>query len=362
MFRLIATLVLGLAYTSVGQASEPIRAWQGGRTVVQTKHLIPAMKGGEGYGDKYTFNADFGERGDMYFSLTITNLGFGDHKMEAKGRVTLGGQTFRWKKKLDDDEWSSQSGKLNIKAGPASLSGTPERLVFTAKSGSDSMNLVFTPIAKAWRPRNGRVLFGKERKVSDYTIFPLSKVAGQVTVGGSESEVDGTGFGTRSWSEIAVYEQARWTLEFRGISGDMTFYMRELSPTSTYERSRIAYVLFTKGDQVVFESFDYAFNPTKLFTDKQHENGYRVPESFTITGKDAGDPSRLMRGKFEKKRLRHRSDELKNMNSALRMVVSRFSQPVTYSYETDFLVEVKHADGVERISGVGRYDMSHLSK
>ena len=56
------------------------------------------------------------------------------------------------------------------------------------------------------------------------------------------------------------------------------------------------------------------------------------------------------------------TDELDQMNAALRMIVRRFSKPVSYSYETDFLVEVKHGAGVEQISGTGRYEMTHLNR
>lgn len=360
--RIILLCIVGLLYATSAQSAESVQSWQGRRMAVETKHLIPALKGGEGYGDKYTFNADFGERGSMYVSLTIANLGFGDHKMEAKGRLTLDGKTFRWKKKLDDDEWSNTSGRLNVKAGPVTMSGTPDRLVFEVTSGSNSMQMVFTPIAQPWRPGNGRVVYGSDRKVSDYTVFPLCKVVGSVTMDGVAAEVSGTGYGTRSWSELAIYEQARWTLEFRGISGDRTVYIRELSPSADYERTRVAYLLITKGKEILFESFDYTFSPTSIFTDTQHENGYRVPESFTIVAKDTNDASRLMRGKFTKKRLRKRSDELSRMNTALRMIVRRFSKPVSYSYDMDFAVEVKHGAGIEQISGTGRYGVTHLNR
>lgn len=360
--RIGLLIIIGLLYTTAVQSAEPVQSWQGRRATVQTQHLLPALKGGEGYGDKYTFNAEFGARGSLYVSLTIANLGFGDHKMEAKGRLTLDGKTFRWNKKLDDDEWSSAKGRLNIQAGPVTLSGTPERLTFDVKSGSNELQMVFTPIAQPWRPGSGRVVYGSERKVSDYTVFPLCKVQGTVTMEGARQELSGIGYGTRSWSELAIYEQARWTLEFRGISEDRTVYLRELSPSADYARTRIAYLLVTKGSEILFESFDYTFTPTSIFSDSRHENGYRVPESFTIVAKDVSDPARLMRGKFTKKRLRKRTDELTRMNAALRMIVRRFSKPVSYAYETDFLVEVKHTDGVEQISGTGRYEVTHLNR
>ncbi|MCA9538791.1 MAG: hypothetical protein KC620_07880 [Myxococcales bacterium] len=359
---LAALAALALALTATAQAAEPVRAWQGARTVVKDKHLIPAMKDGEGYGDKYTFNADFGDRGSFYFSLTISNLGLGDHKMEAKGRLSVDGKEMRWDKDLDEDDWSYAKDKLLIKAGPATLSGTPDALRFQVDAGGNALDFTFTPIARAWRPRNGQVQFGKDRKVSDYTVFPLMTAKGKFKIGGDWQEIEGRGYGTRSWSEMAVYEQSRWALDMRGIEGDTTVYMREIGTTDEYGAIRVPYLLITKGDQVLVESFDYQFKPTEMMTDDKHENAYRVPEGFTLAGKDAEAKDVQFRGKVTKKKLLARKDPLGEMNAALRAVAERYSKPVRYEYEVDYLIEVKTANGVERIGGTGRYEVYHLNK
>jgi len=360
-FVFFALTVSVLSNAALAQA--PVRAWQGNRTVVKAHHLVPAIKDGEGYGEKYTFNGEFGDRGSFYFSLAISNLGFGDRKMEAKGRLTIDGQSIRWKKKLDADEWSFTKAPFSIKAGPATLSGTPKRLVMTAAVGKQRVEAVMTPIARPWRPRNGRVLFGTERKVSDFTVFPLTQVEVKYNLGdGQEKTVSGRGHGTRSWSEIAVYEQSRSSLEFRGITDNKTIYIREIFPAREYAQNRVAYVLITKGSEILIESFDFELKPTDMYTDNAHPNQYRVPVSFDLVGKDAEDPNRLFRGRVTKKRLRSRDDILKSMNAVVRMVAKRYSQPVSYSYESDFLIQVKNGDQVDSLSGVGRYGVYHWKK
>ena len=361
-FMFISLLVSLVASTTM--AREPVRAWQGSRSVVKAHHLVPKVKSGEGYGEKYTFNADFGERGSFYFSLAITNLGFGDRKMEAKGRLTVDGESFRWKKKLDSDEWSfTKAPNFSISAGPATISGTPRRLVMTAKTSGQTIEAVMTPIAQPWRPRNGQVLFGKKRAVTDFTVFPLGQVAvSYKTTGGEEKTVEGRGFGTRTWSELATYEQSRSSLEFRGISGDSTVYIREIMPSQEYEQNRVAYLLITKGKQILVESFDFELRPTDVETDSKHPNRYKVPVSFDILGKDSEDQTRLVLGRVVKKSLRSRSDMLKSMNSVVRMVAKRYSQPVSYSYETDFVFQIKQGEDVQRLSGVGRYGVYHWKK
>ena len=361
---LIALTLAGLA--SPALAAEPVRAWQGTRSAVTVSHLRPAMAEGEGYGEKYTFNADFGDRGSFYYSLTISNLGFGDHKMEAKGRLTLDGQKYTWKKQLDDDDWKfTKSGEFKITAGPATLSGTPKHLVLEALSGKNALKFDFKAIAQPWRPRNGQIHYGSDRKKSDYTVFPLMAVSGSVFADGKLTTIEGKGYGTHSWTELAIYDQARWAMEFRGVDldNDTTLYIREMGLHRDYGGGRVAYLLVTKGKQILVESFDYKLTPTDMMTDTKHENRYQVPESFTLLGADAESPkARQFRGKITKKKLRKRKDLLASMNAAVRMVVSKVSKPVRYDYDSDYLVEVRVDGEVQRLKGVGRYEITHFNK
>ena len=62
--------------------------------------------------------------------MLINNIGWGSHKMEAKGTLTLSGKKYSWKFKKDSDEWTHNKKKLYIKAGNAILSGTLQDLKF----------------------------------------------------------------------------------------------------------------------------------------------------------------------------------------------------------------------------------------
>ncbi len=361
MKRLIFFLFLSSFLISPATA-EPLRAFHGSRSLVKAKHLIPVLKEGEGYGEKYTFDADFGERGSFYFSLAISNLGIGDHKMDARGRLTIDGKKFKWKKSMDEDEWSFDKKGFSIKAGPAKISGTPKKLKLEVKKGKKALEFSFTPIAQAWRPRNGQIQYGKERKRSDFTLFPLMKVKGRYKMDGSWKEIEGIGYGSRTWSELAVYEQNRWNLQFRGIDGESTIYLREIGATSDYNNKRAAYLLITKGSEIVIESFNYKFKTNETYTDGKHENRYKVPESFSILGVDAEEKGRKFRGKFTKKKLKRRKDLLADMNSAVRMVAERYSKPVRYDYKTKYLIEVKTKKEMLRFKGIGDYEVYHWNK
>ena len=361
--RIIYLTLATLISWSVASAQEPVRAWQGNRAVVKAKHLVPVLKDGEGYGEKYTFDANFGERGSFYFSMAIANLGIGDRKMEAKGRLTLDGETIKWKKKLAADEWSFTEAPFSITAGPAKLSGDPKKLTFDIKAGDKTITATMTAVAQPWRPRNGRVLFGKKRLATDFTVFPLGDVELKLThADGRTVTAKGRGHGSRSWTEIAVYEQSRASLEFRGIDGDKTIYIREIMPSKEYSQKRIAYLLITKGGEILVESFDFELAVQEVDTDDAHSNRYQVPVNMNLMGQDAEDSNRLFRGRLVKRKLRKRKDLLKSMNAMVRMVAQRYSQPVSYSFDADYLFEIKLPDSVEKLAGIGRYEFYHWKK
>jgi hypothetical protein len=356
-------LTLALA-APAARAADPVRPWSGPRTVVKVKHLVPVMHDADEYWDKYTFSSDLGDRGSFYFSAGITNLGLGSGKLELKARLTVDGRKFESKLQKDHDDWKLDKGDtFTLSAEKASMSGNPDQLVFKNEVGGDAFEVTFTPVVRPWRPRDGQVTFGKDQKVFDVTMFPLCKVHIHYKQDGGEwKDLDATGWGSHTWGDQMMYSEARWTLDLHAIQGDYTIYMRELGLNDQYGGLRIPYLLITKGNSILIESYDYQFNATSVFTDEQHENKYRVPEEFTLLGKDAEDANRMFRAVVKKKALKKRDDVLASMGGLKAAVVGRYAKPVEYDYDVDYTFEVKNGDDVQRIQGVGVYEVNQLNK
>ena len=363
----LVTLLAALCVAPVSASAETARSWAGSRVAVKAKHLAPAMKKNGEYWDKYTFNADFGDRGSFYFSLAIGDALTDERKLEAKGRMTVDGKTFSWRNDFKESAWShSLADEVRISAGKAEMSGTPDKLRFVNEQDGGALELEFTPIARAWRPRQGQALFGADNKAYDVTLFPLMKVSGRVKqAGGDWQAIEGRGHGSHVWSELAPYEANRWSMELRGVNGDTTVYMRELGATTNYGGTRIPYILVTKGNQVLLESFDYQLSPTELFTDEKHENKYKVPTNFQLQGVDAEDKNIQFRGVVKQKKLNKRKDYLADLNALKAAVAARFAKPVLYDYTVDVTLEIKTAKGVERVAVSGedtRYEFNWLNQ
>ena len=356
-----------LALLAAPAMADTVKPWQGARTVVKARHLAPAMRKGGDYWDKYTFNANLGEKGTFYFSLAIGDPLSADKKLDCKGRLTFEDKTYRWDNDFRESAWSHTSGDTSkITAGRASLESDGEKLTFRNETDGMSYEFEFTPIARPWRPKSGQIQFGADKNAYDVTLFPLMQVKGKVKLAGGEwTPVDGRGFGSHVWGDLAPYDMFRWSLEFRGLSGDYTVYLRELGTTVEFGQTRIPYLLITKGKDVLVESFDFQFAPTEVTTDEVHENKYKVPHSFTLIGKDAEDPTRQFRAVVKMKKQNKRKDYLEGLNFMTKGIAARFSKPVLYDYDTDFTFEVKTSTGLERIvQGVdlGRLEINWLNQ
>lgn len=363
MSALLTAALVGLALPA---AADGVKSWQGARSVVKTRHLVPAMKSAGDYWDKYTFNAEF-PNGAFYFSYAIGDPITDAKKMESKGRLTVDKNTWSWRNDFKAGNWSFVSGEpMSITAGKAVMSGSAQELKFAGETDGAAFELTFTPIANAWRPKAGQVLFGAENKAYDVTLFPRMKVVGRYKpVGGDWLPLEGTGNGSHVWGELAPYDMNRWTLEFHGGTGDYAIYMRELGTTDTYSQTRVPYLLITKGNQVLVESFDYTLTPTDVFTDEAHENKYKVPMSFQLQGRDADEAGTQFRAVVKKKKLNKRKDYLAEMGAVKAALAGTKAKPVLYDYDVDFTFEVKTASGVDQIkTGAedGRLEINWLNQ
>ncbi len=111
MSALFTAVVFGVAgLAAPAAAAEPVKSWQGARSVVKTRHLVPAMKSSGDYWDKYTFNADF-PNGSFYFSYAIGDALTSAKKMESKGRLSIDKNTWSWRNDFKEGNWSFVGGE-----------------------------------------------------------------------------------------------------------------------------------------------------------------------------------------------------------------------------------------------------------
>jgi hypothetical protein len=242
----------------------------------------------EGYGEKYTFDAKLksaqGETGLLYLSLMITNLGPGDHKMTAKGSLTLGERSVRWSYKLDADEWSSRAKPLNIRAGGVTLREENGALVAELKHKKLSFKLAMKERGPNWQPHGGGFKLGSH--YSTLQTAPLMDLSGELSFLGDSphsASVTGQAWGSHSASDQGPHEQSLWMSKIRSIDlkSARTLYMRVMQSTKDYGSQQLAYLFITEGDKLIFEGSGFPIKVDKSYTDSK-KYGYQVVEEFMV--------------------------------------------------------------------------------
>jgi hypothetical protein len=367
MPKLLMTLFLCcLMVTSAGTAwsKDTVLGFDKAGSKLSNRDLIPHLSSKEYYGEKYTFDADFGKRGSFYFSMSITNIGIGDHKMHAKGVLKIDGEKFRWSFKKDNGDWSYDKKNISIKAGGASLSGSIDNLIFTAKHKGSKVMLTFKPLAQSWKPHKGGLNFGKKLK-TQYHLFPLSNVTGIFKHKGKEDVLTGLGWGTHTWSHLGPHEQSLWTTQFRGIdlSQKKTVYYRQIKTPTDYGKKYLSYMVVTDHNKLVFQGFGFKPDVSKYYVDKKHDNKYKIAHEFIIKAQDIKDKSKTLNASFSVVKTRLKRNPIANYSWPLRKLMERFSKPMEYAYDMKYQVTVK-GGGVDfkSTSNKGRLEVYHFNK
>jgi hypothetical protein len=359
LFYLIALFIL--CQTNPLFAQKKVEGFTGSAQEVQATDLIPHLKKDDGYSEKYTFNAEFTGTDRFYFSYQITNLGAGAFKMTAKGSLKLGDRTFQWKTdelELDDQEWKYDKNKLSIEVEGFKLSGTIDQLKFEVQKDDFQIVLDFTPIAKAWKPKNGKLF--ADQKVSSYLVFPLTYAKGFFSKGEEKIELNGKGYGTHTWSQLGPHELFAWTTQFRGVQeeSNQSFYFRQLRTHGDYEKKTAFYLLATDQDQIVAECFDAQIIATQVYTDQKHDNQYQVNESFELKCKDSRTGAEII-ASIKANKQSTRKNPLSKLNWVVRKLAESVSEPMEYVYDK---ASYELSVGGKKYSGKnGMYEINYFN-
>lgn len=328
--------------------------------------LAPQRSSKENYGEKYTFDAELsgpnGERGNLYLSLMITNLGSGDHKMTSKGRLTFNGVTKKWNQKLSAKNWKSKAQPLLIEAGQVTVREEGEALTLSLKNRQLNFTLSFTELAHTWQPKGGGLKLGEQ--VTRMQLIPLAKVQGAVHFEDQPSPVNvtGKGWGSHSASVLGPHEQNLWSSKIRAvdITLDQTLYLRTMRLTEDYGAQQLSFVILTQGDQLLFEGTGFTLAVSEAFTDKK-EYDYRVPLAFSIDVPHASDPKLRLKGDFKTLKRTRRRNPIAKRSWAERLILERFVKPMEYGYDLKYSLSLQ-GSAQQSFSGKATYEVFHFNQ
>ena len=332
------------------------------------KALIPHLVSNENYVEKYTFDAEIqsedGQKGQLYFSASINNLGAGDHKLHLKGRLSLGDEKFTWNRKFAAGKWKNNKAKLSISAGGISLSSVnDQQLNFKVKTKAQSFDLLFTPQVKAWRPKNGGLEFQGSSKKAEFALFPMARVSGTwLQQSQKKLTLHGQAWGRHSWSHLGPHEWIRWSQlvrVFDPMHGQSAF-IRRIQLGGDYQDKILSYAIVSSDKKIIFEGYNLEANETRHWTDKKHENKYRFPTQMTLKSKAVDGQSQLTFKLSTNKRISRRNP-IAHLSWAKRKLAEMFSKPMKYAYAFDYDLSITGARTIQMKGSTGRYEIFHLN-
>lgn len=345
---------------AVGDLPSAAHPAKGGAPVT-VADLIPPLLEAEHYTDKFTFEFTLDGGYEVYYSVFVTNLGPGQHKVKANSRVvTPDGRRLTDEKRFEGGGWASARDRLDVVIGEYHLAGTPERLTLATKGEGYALDLAATPDPAPWRPPQGTLTRPSSPEGYFNTVYvaPRSRVEGTLTIDGKPVPVTGYGYGIHTVSNVAPYETAwRW-LSFRSVDPTWTLFFRQLITPQADGRRELGWLVVDGPNGLRFQSDQVTVSAAEATPDK-HANAYPVPARLVVHATSGQDELVLLLRADE---LRSRDEPLKNLNTLVRVMAERVTQPVNLEYFAPFAASLR-VNGVEhRFDGRGNYELNFLNK
>lgn len=348
--RFITVFLLVVGVPSLAFAAGP--KWGEDRGPATLRDIIPDPRGGEAYSERYTLFANLEGGGTAYVDLTISNLGWGDRHGATTGEIRLPGQRpYRFKKKLDEDEWSYRRDRFEMKVGPTTISGDAESGFRVRHRGASSFDLTFKSRTPMWSPGIGKLMHDGNVYATTLAV-PWGDVTG--TIGGKS--VNGVGMFDHGMSTFSPFDLADKFSRMRHFEDGLFIAWREVDLTDDLGSRSVTWVIVGIDDKIVFS--DSAANIAWTGFDEHEESGHRVPSNVVISASSGGKSLRLeVRGK----RVRS-TDLLAQHGAAARAVAGAVSNP--WQFEVNGSYDLRISGGGTDVSRRGKtnIEMDMLSK
>jgi hypothetical protein len=316
------------------------------------------------YSEQYSFNSELEDGYDLWFQVFISNMGV------ANGRAALqlhftpkGGSKIKDRALFEQGAWSyaGDGGKLTLKLGENLLAGDADGWTAHFETEHLAADVTVKNLVSAWKPGGGGVYYGAARKnYYDVTLLtPRGTIEADVTVKatGEKHHVTGRVTGDRSASNLSPNLLARRWVKLRLVGKAYTILMTNLQTSEEYGDKWVGWFLIA-SDKAILAS---GTNPALELADSERdaEAGYEVPRSVLLSG---GTGIEGFTGAIKGLKRTKRHDQLADLSTIEKAVVSKLVKPISYGYKAEFEFQFQSGGKARSYKGKATYTYEQLTR
>ncbi|MDD5011670.1 MAG: hypothetical protein PHQ00_06065 [Phycisphaerae bacterium] len=317
-------LTISIALSASAQAPTPFKAVSASPTAVSFP--IPRFKylDDKFYSESFSFVGDLDDGGFLQVQFAVTNFGFSGSKGSIRiVYVSRGGALTREIIEVGSEEQRAINGGVEFGGNSLVLEGGQYKI--TAKGERIEVNVGYIPYSPAFRPGNGRIYFGSEKKFYDITVLFLSaRLTGEISIAGEKIALKGFATANNSYGNQAPQKQAKRWFRYMKVRGDNPALFTIIYPE---EGEPIGWFISADGNALG----GFSLLPRLLYSGSRKAPdsafGYEIPDKVMLKL----DDNEAIKIVAESPSVFFKQDVISDLGYILGMLAKQFIQPESYT-------------------------------
>jgi len=357
----LATGALVICAAAIAFAAGKLTPFSAPSSAPTRQDFLPKFYGEEWYSESYSFSSTYDDGSRSYIQFVVTNLGIGD-KLAA---VTMSydpadGKGCGVSKDYDSDEWKSASDSFELTMGKNKLSGDEAGFKIYGEDGNNSFSLSLVNTIPPWRPKDGKTKYGPDGSDGGYDFMllaPRATTDATIKCGNKSFSLKGITYGDHSVLNFPAYKHAKNFVRLRAYTDDYTVLMSQFTAPKDYGYERVGWLVVGYKNKIVMESFRYAFDPTDSESDSQAKR-FKLIKAYSLEAKTS---NYSLEGTVQTDKLLSRYSYLAKMPALKRAVVSKFVDPMAYTWKNKFKFTLTQGGASVEINGEGISEQTYIN-
>lgn len=357
----IAIFAAALAVCAIAFAASKLTPFSPPSAAPTWQDFLPKFHGEEWYSESYSFSSTYEDGSRSYIQFVVTNLGIGD-KLAA---VTMSYDPVEGKgcgvsKDYDADEWKSATDSFELSMGKNKLSGDEAGFKIIGADGSNSFNLSLVNTIPPWRPKDGKVKYGSDGGdgVYDFMLLaPRATTDAAIKCGSKSFALKGITYGDHSALNFPAYKHAKNFVRLRAYTDDYAVLMSQFTAPKDYGYERVGWLVVGYKNKIVMESYRYALDPTDSENDSQAKR-FKLIKAYNLEAKTS---NYALSGTVQTEKLLSRYSYLAKMPTLKKAIVSKFVDPMAYTWKNAFKFTLTQGEASVEISGEGISEQTYIN-